>query len=373
VKSSPFGDERRGALGELARDQLAVERDRRGVPRITGVEVWPSVTAFVPEHRDRDPVERADPGHPATLGVRPVDVAVGIAKCGQHRSCRPSGGVAAGSARGSIRCADRLARRLRSLPALKSLVSPSRSSKCFHLSMNSGETELPSSRNERVAPRGQTRPAAPDTPELAERRAQAPAAQALIKATRRLFAEGGPEWATDKRIHDTATRPGGRKGFPLGTIRYYFGGREQLLIRVARYEHLSELDRVRRALRSVKTSDALPRTLLRLAEDDEHYQVEFGLLTEARQMADLRAAQAALWQHRLEKLTEMVSDLQQRTLVAADHDPYAVALLWSSITAGLAAHHLANPEIELKPAVALVQLYASALPSTRAARRPSAQ
>src|SRR5215469_16537571 len=118
--------------------------------------------------------------------------------------------------------------------------------------MNSAEANQPSGQKRTAAPRGQTRPQSPDTPELAERRAQAPAAQALIRATRRLFAEGGPEWATDKRIHDTASRPGGRKGFPLGTIRYYFGGRERLLVYVARHEHLTRLDRVRRALRDVK-------------------------------------------------------------------------------------------------------------------------
>ncbi len=221
--------------------------------------------------------------------------------------------------------------------------------------MNSDQPNTPPGRNKAAARRGQTRPAAPDTPELAERRAQAPAAQALIKATRRLFAEGGPEWATDKRIHDTAKRPGGRKGFPLGTIRYYFGGREQLLVHVARYEHLTQLDRIRRALRAVKTSDALPRTLLRLAEDSEHYQVEFGLLTEARQMPNLCAAQAALLQDRLDKLTEMVTELRQRKLITADHDPYAIALFYSSITTGLAAHHLANPEIKLRPALDLGQ------------------
>src|SRR5947209_10703246 len=133
--------------------------------------------------------------------------------------------------------------------------------------MNSRDRSAASGRNPTSGNRGQTRPPAPDTPELAERRAHAPAAQALIKATRRLFAEGGPEWATDKRIHDTATRPGGRKGFPLGTIRYYFGGRERLLVHVARYEHLAQLDRVRRALRSVASSEELATALLRLAED----------------------------------------------------------------------------------------------------------
>jgi AcrR family transcriptional regulator len=228
--------------------------------------------------------------------------------------------------------------------------------------MNSGETKRPPGQKPPAAPRGQTRPAAPDTPELAERRAQAPAAQALIKATRRLFAEGGPEWATDKRIHDTATRPGGRKGFPLGTIRYYFGGREQLLVHVARYEHLTHLDRTRRTLRTLKTSNALPRTLLRLAEDHDHYQVEFGLLTEARQMPKLRATQAALWQDRLDRLTEMIVELQQRKLLAEQHDPSAIALLYSSITTGLAAHHLANPDIKLKPALDLTQTYSTANP-----------
>src|SRR5947199_9799572 len=143
--------------------------------------------------------------------------------------------------------------------------------------MNSrDENTGPAGRNRKTPRRGQTRPAAPDTPELAERRAHAPAAQALIKATRRLFAEGGPEWATDKRIHDTASRPGGRRGFPLGTIRYYFGGRERLLVYVARHEHLDQLDRIRRALLAVNTGDELTAALLRLAEDLDHFQVTFG-------------------------------------------------------------------------------------------------
>jgi AcrR family transcriptional regulator len=228
--------------------------------------------------------------------------------------------------------------------------------------MNSRDRSAAPGQNSPAAGRGQTRPPAPDTPELAERRAQAPAAQALIKATRRLFAEGGPEWATDKRIHDTAPRPGGRKGFPLGTIRYYFGGRERLLVYVARHEHLAQLDRVRRTLLAVDTSDGLATALLRLAEDLDHFQVTFGLLTEARQMPELKAAQAQLWEDWVAKLAEMVGDLQARGVVRAEHDPYALALLWSSVTAGLAAHHLANAEIALQPALDLARRYAAALP-----------
>ena len=227
--------------------------------------------------------------------------------------------------------------------------------------MNSGQANKAQGQNRPAAPRGQTRPQSPDTPELAERRAQAPAAQALIKATRRLFAEGGPEWATDKRIHDTATRPGGRKGFPLGTIRYYFGGRERLLIYVARHEHLTRLDRVRRALRSVNSNEELTTALLSLAQDLDHFQVSFGLLTEARQMPELQAAQSALWQDWIAKLTEMVAELKARGAAPADQDPYALALLWSSLTAGLAAHQLADPQIDLQPALDLAQQYATSL------------
>jgi len=227
--------------------------------------------------------------------------------------------------------------------------------------MNSEKSKRAPGRNRPSAPRGPTRPQAPDTPELAERRAQAPAAQALIRATRRLFAEGGPEWATDKRIHDTASRPGGRKGFPLGTIRYYFGGRERLLVYVARHEHLAWLDRVRRALRNVNNSQELAAALLKQADDLDHFQVSFGLLTEARQMHELQAAQAELWADWTAKLTEMVAELKARGAAPADQDPYALAVLWSSLTAGLAAHQLANPEIELQPALALAQLNAASV------------
>jgi AcrR family transcriptional regulator len=227
--------------------------------------------------------------------------------------------------------------------------------------MNSGHANKTPGRNRPTSPRGPTRPQAPDTPELAERRAQAPAAQALIKATRRLLAEGGPEWATDKRIHDTASRPGGRKGFPLGTIRYYFGGRERLLVYVARHEHLVRLDRVRRALRNVSSNQELTTALLKLAQDLDHHQVSFGLLSEARQMPELQGAQAALWQDWIAKLTEMVDELKARGAAPAGQDPNALALLWSSLTAGLAAHHLANPHMDLQPALDLAQAYALSL------------
>jgi hypothetical protein len=111
----------------------------------------------------------------------------------------------------------------------------------------------------------------------------------------------------------------------------------------------------------VNTNQELTSALLHLAQDLDHFQVSFGLLIEARQMPELRAAQAALWQDWIAKLTEMVDELKARGAAAAEQDPYALALLWSSLTAGLAAHHLANPHIDLQPALDLAQRFATSL------------
>ena len=61
------------------------------------------------------------------------------------------------------------------------------------------------------------------------------------------------------------------------------------------------------------------------------------------------------------KLTDMITELKVRGAAAADQDPYALALLWTSLTAGLAAHHLADPKIDLRPALDLAQRYATSL------------
>ena len=78
-------------------------------------------------------------------------------------------------------------------------------------------------------------------------------------------------------------------------------------------------------------------------------------------MPELRAEQAALSQDWIAKLTEMLAELQTRGAAPPDQDPNALALLWSSLTAGLAAHQLANPELELTPALTLAQQYATTL------------
>ena len=78
-------------------------------------------------------------------------------------------------------------------------------------------------------------------------------------------------------------------------------------------------------------------------------------------MPELQTAQAALRQEWIAKLTEMIAELKARGAAPADQDPYALALLWSSLTAGLAAHQLADPRVDLRPALALAQQYATSL------------
>jgi BetI-type transcriptional repressor, C-terminal len=78
-------------------------------------------------------------------------------------------------------------------------------------------------------------------------------------------------------------------------------------------------------------------------------------------MPELQAAQAQLADDWATKLTEMISELQARGIVRAGHDPQAMAVLWTSLCIGLAAHRLANSEIALEPALDLARRYAASL------------
>lgn len=71
MKLSPFANHGQRAARQLAGDYLPVERDRSGVPGVSGVKVRADVVALVPEHVNRDPVERADPRHPPIVSTDP--------------------------------------------------------------------------------------------------------------------------------------------------------------------------------------------------------------------------------------------------------------------------------------------------------------
>ena len=176
----------------------------------------------------------------------------------------------------------------------------------------------------------------------------------MIRATRRLLAEGGLTSTTDRRVHAAGE-------WPVGTMRYWFGGREGLLVQVARHEHLRRLDQIRRALREVSTPDELTETLLGLADAQDHYRVTRALLDAATAMPDL-----AMWQHRLwadwrTRMRTIVVDLQDRGIVRGELDPEALALVWSAVTSGLAEHREAEPTVDLRAVIQLLHRYAANL------------
>ncbi len=207
---------------------------------------------------------------------------------------------------------------------------------------------------DRIIPPGRHHkaPPFPDTPELAEQRAQSPTAQAMIRATRRLLAEGGLTAAADRRIHAAGE-------WPVGTMRYWFGGREGLLVQVARHEHLRRLDQIRRALRAVASPGELTETLLGLADAQDHYRVARALLDAAAAMPDLAMCQHRLWEEWRTRMREIVVDLQERGIVRAELDPEALALLWSAVTSGLAEHREAPPTVDLRAVIHLLHRYAA--------------
>jgi AcrR family transcriptional regulator len=206
-------------------------------------------------------------------------------------------------------------------------------------------------------------PPFPDTPELQEQRARAPVAQAMIKATRGLIAREGSQWTTTERIHEVTIHPTRGRPVQLATMRYYFGNRERLFIQVARYEHLRQLDRLRRAFRELQSDGELAPLLARLAGDEDHYRVTLGLLEATQTMPELAEVQRELWADWRAKMRELLADLQDRGIVRADLDPETAAVLWSVITLGLAVHRQVEPQLALEPVLALAERYAASLPA----------
>lgn len=66
--------------------------------------------------------------------------------------------------------------------------------------------------------------------------------------------------------------------------------------------------------------------------------------------------------------TEMLAELQTRGAAPAGQDRRPLALYWSSLTAGFAAHQIADPKVELQPALDLAARYAASAYKARGRR-----
>ena len=170
----------------------------------------------------------------------------------------------------------------------------------------------------------------------------------MIRATRSLLVEGGLLAATDRRIHEHELGP-----WAMGTMRYWFGSREGLLVQVAREEHLRRLDRVRRALRDAGVHN-LTEVLAELADDPEHYRVSRALMDAALQMPDLAHQQHRLWEDWRLRMRGMVELLQEREVISNEHDPDALALFYGALLTGLSTHREAAPDADLRSTLELL-------------------
>ena len=227
--------------------------------------------------------------------------------------------------------------------------------------MNSGQANKPPGQNRPAASRGQTRPAIPRhsgarrTPSTGARRAGPD--QGHPPAIRRRRPRMGDR-QTDPRHRNPPRRP---QGLPAR--------HDPLLLR--RPRATAHLRRPPRAPRPTRPHP--PRAARRQQQrraNDRAAQPRPGprslpgqLRPTDRGATDARTPSRA--GRAVARLDRQAHRDDRRAKSArggtADHDPYALALLWSSLTAGLAAHHLADPEIELQPALDLAQRYATSL------------
>jgi AcrR family transcriptional regulator len=204
-----------------------------------------------------------------------------------------------------------------------------------------------------------------------ERRVQQPLARAMVQTARELMGQYGVAGVTVRAIQ-TATQgstPG--KSAAPGSLHYYFGSRERVLIEVLRvdvHDHLSVLAQSHTEVASFEQLlDALHEALdTFVAQASSRHVVVVELVGEALRNPQLAGAQAALYDHWRAECAAMLERLEQRGVVSLRGRAAQVAELLTAISQGLAIQQQTNALWDRRPALALTrELLREALQSPR--------
>ena len=190
---------------------------------------------------------------------------------------------------------------------------------------------------------------------------QLPLARHMVETARRLIGERGAAATTTTAIQaGTPGRPRreGSSAAP-GSLFYYFGTKERVLIEVLRSDVATRLESLRARLQAVTAFDELIAALAGaldefLAEDPGSHVVLIDLVGEALRNPELAEAQAeayATWRH---ELTAMIEDLERRGVVVLRFDAAQLAELLTAVAQGLAIQELTDSSWDRKPAQRVV-------------------
>jgi AcrR family transcriptional regulator len=179
----------------------------------------------------------------------------------------------------------------------------------------------------------------------------------MIKTARRLIGERGAAATTITAIQ--AHTPGPRRkrtSAAPGSLFYYFGTKERVLIEVLRTDVAERLQRLRARLAKVTSFDELTAALADgldefLTQDVRSHVVLTDLVGEALRHPQLAEAQAEVYADWRRQLTEMLDDLQRRRVLQASIPVAQLAELITAVAQGLAVQELTDPSWDRGPAV----------------------
>ena len=183
----------------------------------------------------------------------------------------------------------------------------------------------------------------------------------MVETARRLIGERSAAATTTTAIQ--AGTPGPRRegsSAAPGSLFYYFGTKERVLIEVLRSDVAARLESLRGRLQAVTTFDQLIAALAGaldefLAEDSGSHVVLIDLVGEALRNPELAQAQAEVYATWRRELTAMIEDLERRGVVVLRFDAAQLAELLTALAQGLAIQQLTDRSWDRKPAQRVVR------------------
>jgi AcrR family transcriptional regulator len=174
-------------------------------------------------------------------------------------------------------------------------------------------------------------------------------AQRIIDAMRRSVARRGTAGSTFDHVSREA-------GVSRGLLHYYFGTKEQLLVKAVRRDCELRLELLERRLSTARSADDFIDLMAEnlqetLREDPDFVTLVFELFTLSRRNVEIADEYAGLMRRTRERVAGMLAAAQEAGILHLHADPEAVAEILFSLGDGLALRMLSEPERNFTPTI----------------------
>lgn len=182
--------------------------------------------------------------------------------------------------------------------------------------------------------------------------------QRIVAAMHRTVGEQGANGATFDRVTREA-------GVARGSIFYYFGSKERLLVEVLRLHANERIEAVRQAVACAATPEGLVEAVagqldLFLKEDGTHVLV-YEMAAAAPRSDALRTALGDFYRRWRVELADMLEGKVHEGVIDGLVDPESTACVLTSLGEGITLQALADPDRDLAPLLDRAKVAARAL------------